>query len=132
MAINWGVDHVARLVSVTATGELKKADIETYLDALESAATLSYRKIFDMGDCRLALTSDDIEGIGVRIRGFESRRPMGPLAVIAASDALYEQARQIEAVVRADRPMRILRDAEAAHAWLAGLLPASDSDIAAD
>ena len=132
MPIYWGVDHGAQLVSVTAAGELRKADIETYLDALESAATLSYRKIFDMGDCRLALTTDDIEGIGVRIRGFESRRPMGPLAVIAASDELYQQARQIEAVVHANRPMRIVRDAEAAHEWLAAILPSKDSDIAAD
>jgi len=43
---------------------------------------------------------------------------MGSVAVIAASDEVYDQFRQFESVVDAQRPMKIFRDAEMAYAWL--------------
>lgn len=119
MPISWGVEHTARLVLATARGELSRADIEQYLDRLAAAATLSYSKVFHMDDCRLALTDDDLAAIGTKVRSFEDTRPMGPVAVIAVSDALYEQARMFDTMVIADRPLRIFRDAGAAYDWLA-------------
>ena len=86
MPIAWGVDHAARLVSARATGELSRADIEAYIDGLVAAATLSYRKVLDMAECRLAVSSDDMAALGARVRGRESKGPMGSVAVIAGSD----------------------------------------------
>jgi hypothetical protein len=57
--------------------------------------------------------------IGARIRGHEAMGPMGSVAVIAGSDELYDQIRQFESVVDADRPLKIFRDADMAYAWLA-------------
>jgi len=48
---------------------------------------------------------------------------MGSLAVIAGSDEVYDQIRQFESVVDADRPLRIFRNAEMAYAWLTVGLP---------
>ncbi len=101
MPIVWGVNHAARLVSAKATGELGRTDIEDYLDGLVAAATLSYRKVLDMAECRLALSGEDMSAIGARIRGHEARGPMGSVAVIAGSDELYDQIRQFESVVDA-------------------------------
>jgi hypothetical protein len=123
MPIIWGVNHAARLVSAKATGKLGRTDIEDYLDGLVAAATLSYRKVLDMGGSRLALSSDDMSAIGARIRGHEAMGPMGSVAVIAGSDELYDQARQFESVVDAHRPLKIFRDAEMAYAWLTVGLP---------
>lgn len=123
MPIGWGVDHAARLVSASAKGVLSRQDIETYLDDLAAAATLSYRKVFHMGDCRLALSPEDMIAIGARIRAFESIDPMGRVAVIACSPELYDQARLFETVVVAERPLRIFRHAEAAYEWLTAGLP---------
>ena len=123
MPIVWGVNHAARLVTVKATGELSRTDIEEYLDALVAAATLSYRKVLDMTECRLALGGDDMAAIGARIRGHETMGPMGSVAVIAGSDELYDQIRHFESVVHAHRPLRIFRDAEVAYAWLTVGLP---------
>jgi len=123
MPIMWGVNHAARLVSAKATGELGRTDIEEYLDGLVAAATLSYRKVLDMAGSRLALNDDDMSDIGARIRGHEAMGPMGSVAVIAASDEVYDQFRQFESVVDAQRPMKIFRDAEMAYAWLAVGLP---------
>ena len=118
MPIVWGVNHAARLVSAKATGELGRTDIEDYLDGLAAAATLSYRKVLDMAGSRLALSKDDMSAIGARIRGHEAMGPMGCVAVIAGSDELYDQIRQLESVVDADRPLKIFRDADMAYAWL--------------
>jgi hypothetical protein len=123
MPIVWGVNHAARLVSAKATGELDRTDIEDYLDGLEAAATLSYRKVLDMTQSRLALSSDDMAALGVRIREHESMRPMGSVAVIAGSEELYDRIRLFESVVDAHRQLKIFRNAEMAYAWLAVGLP---------
>ncbi len=123
MPIAWGVNHAARLVSAKATGELGRTDIEDYFDGLVAAATLSYRKVLDMAECRLALSGDDMLAIGRRIRDHEAMGPMGSVAVIAGSDELYDQIRLFESVVDADRPLKIFRDAEMAYAWLTVGLP---------
>ena len=123
MPIVWGVNHAARLVSAKAKGELGRTDIEDYLDGLVAAATLSYRKVLDMADSHLALSSDDMAAIGARIHAHEAMGPMGSVAVIAGSDEVYDQFRHFESVVDAHRPMKIFRDAEMAYAWLTVGLP---------
>jgi hypothetical protein len=123
MPIAWGVNHAARLVTAKATGELSRTDIEDYLDGLVAAATLSYRKVLDMTSSCLALSHDDVSAIGARIRAHEARGRMGSVAVIAGSDELYDQIRQFDSVVGAQRPLKIFRNAEMAYAWLAVGLP---------
>ena len=123
MPIVWGVNHAARLVSAKATGELGRTEFEDFLDGLVAAATLSYRKVLDMDGSRLALSGEDMEAIGARIRAHEAMGPMGAVAFIAASDELYDQVRRYESVVDADRPLKIFRDAEMAYAWLTVGLP---------
>lgn len=123
MPIMWGVNHAARLVSAKANGELSRAEIEDYLDGLMTAATLSYRKVLDMAESRLALSADDMAVLGARIRAHESVGPMGSVAVIAGSDEVYDQVRLFESVVHAQRSLRVFRDAEKAYAWLTVELP---------
>jgi hypothetical protein len=123
MPVVWGVDHAARLVSAKATGELSRSDIEDYLDGLVAAATLSFRKVLDMAESRLALSAEDMAALGARIRGHESMGPMGSVAIIAGSDEIYDQVRLFESVVDAQRPLKIFRDAEMAYAWLNVGLP---------
>jgi hypothetical protein len=125
MPIVWGVHHATRTVMATASGELRLADIEHYLDGLAAAATLSYRKVFDLTQGRLALSTDEMLALGARIRGLESRGSMGKVAIIAVADEAYQQARLFETLVVADRPLKIFRDAEAAHEWLRVELPAN-------
>ena len=125
MPIVWGVHHATCTVVATARGELRLADLEHYLDGLAAAATLSYRKVFDLTQGQLALSRDDMLALGERIRGLESMAPMGKVAVIAVADEAHRQARLLATHVIADRPLKIFRDAEAAYAWLRVDLPAN-------
>ena len=77
MPIVWGVHHATRTVVATARGELRLADLEHYLEGLAAAATLSYRKVFDLTHGQLALSRDDMLALGERIGGLESMAPMG-------------------------------------------------------
>ena len=125
MPMVWGVHHATRTVVATASGELRLADLEHYLDGLAAAATLSYRKVFDLTHGQLALSRDDMLALGARIRGLETMGPMGKVAVIAVADEAHRQARLLATHVIADRPLKIFRDAEAAHEWLRAELPAN-------
>jgi hypothetical protein len=119
MPITWGVNHDNRVVSATGRGVLTKRDFDNYLDDLAAAATLSFGKIFHMAPgCRLQLSKDDLVAVGARIRSHEVHQLMGRVAVVAASEELYEQAEKFNSKVLAERPLRIFRDVASALAWL--------------
>ena len=118
MSIIWGVDHGARMVVATARGVLRKKDFEDYLDGLSGAAVFSLRKIFDMGQASLDLSEADMMAIGALIRDHVSAGPAGPVAVVAAADQAYSQAKQLASLVAADRPLEVFRETSAAREWL--------------
>ena len=118
MPVRWTIDHSARLIVATAEDVLCSEDIENYLDGVAAAATLSYRKLFDMTHCWPALREEDMPALGARIRNHEARGRMGEVVIVAVSDEAYQQARLFEALVVADRPLKIVRDTRAAYAWL--------------
>jgi hypothetical protein len=119
MPITWGVNHDTRVVSATGNGVLTKRDFDNYLDDLAAAATLSFGKIFHMAPgSHLQLSKDDLVAVGARIRSHEVNQLMGRVAVVAASDELYEQAEKFNSKVLAERPLRIFRDIASALVWL--------------
>lgn len=118
MPILWAIDHPTRLVVATAKGVLRLKDIEDYLEGMALAATLSYRKLFDMTQCSPALSKEDMFALGARVRDFNSMGAMGPAAIVAASDETYQQARLIESFAVADRPLKIFRELQTARDWL--------------
>jgi hypothetical protein len=118
MPIIWGVDHGARMVVARAQGVLRKKDFEDYLDGLSGGAIFSLRKIFDMGSASLDLDEADMMAIGALIRDHVSAGPAGAVAVVAVADQAYSQAKQLAAVVTADRPLEVFRETSAAREWL--------------
>jgi hypothetical protein len=122
------VSHSTRSVVISATGVIRLADIEECVRAIAMPATLSYRKLVDLGQAELAFGRDGIIGLSRYIREHRGTGPMGALAIVVGSDAIEQQARQFKSMEVADRPLRIFRDVEAARAWLdtqtSPLLPA--------
>jgi len=126
MPLTWGIDHRTRMVVATVAGILGLEDFEAALDELARPATLSYRKLVDLTHCSSALGTGDMLDLNARIRGYSSMSTLGALAIVAASDENYRQARLFEALDGTDRQIGIFRDTAAARAWLDGLpLPTS-------
>jgi hypothetical protein len=118
MPVLWAIDHLNRLVVATAKGELHLKDIENYLDGVARAATLSYRKLFDMTQGSPALSKQDRLALAARLRDYNGTNAMGPAAIVALPNESYQQARLFETLTVADRPLKIFGDLQAARDWL--------------
>ena len=110
MPVQWTVSHPTRLVIAVARGNLRLLDIEHYLDDVVTANALAYRKIFDMTQATPTLSDDDLMALGARIRAYIALGKIGPLAIVATTDASYQQARMFAALAEADRPINIFRE----------------------
>lgn len=121
MPVQWTVSHPTRLIVAVARGDLGLADIEGYLDEVVASDTLAYRKIFDMTHATPRLDDDALMALGARIRAYRALGEMGPLAIVATTQASYEQAHIFAALAEADRPLQIFRDLHEARRWLDGL-----------
>ncbi len=121
MPVQWTVSHPTRLIVAIARGDLELADIETYLDEVVASRVLGYRKIFDMTDSTPQLDDDALMALGARIRAYRALGEMGPLAIVAMTQASYEQAHIFAVLAEANRPIQIFHDREQARRWLDGL-----------
>jgi hypothetical protein len=118
MPVQWTVSHPKRLVIAVAKGELRLQDIEDYLDGVVTVDALSYRKIFDTTDATINLSEDDMMALGARVRAYIVMGRIGPLAIVAATDKSYQQARMFAALAVADRPIKIFGELHTARHWL--------------
>jgi hypothetical protein len=118
MPMQWTISHPTRLVMAVAEDDLVLKDIEDYLDAVVAAGALSYRKIFDTTGTSVHLSEDDLMALGARIRAYIPLGRIGPLAIVAATENSYGQARMFTTLAVADRPVRIFRELQAACKWL--------------
>ena len=118
MPVQWTVSHPTRLIVAVARGDLGLTDIEGYLDEVVASDTLAYRKIFDMTHATPKMDDDALMALGARIRAYRALGKMGPLAIVATTQASYEQAHIFAALAEADRPLQIFRDLHEARRWL--------------
>ena len=118
MPVQWTVSRPTRLVIAVAKGDLRRLDIESYLDGVITADALAYRKIFDMTQATPSLSEDDLMALGARIRAYIALGQLGPLAIVATTDKSYQQARMFAALAEADRPLKIFRELHQARQWL--------------
>ena len=120
MPLHWTVSHPRRLVIALARGRLGFDEVDGYLAALARERALGYRKIFDITHAPGSLTPDTISALAQRVQGLGERATPGPLAIVAASDESYRQARQVAAEAVARRPLTLFREMHAARRWLDG------------
>jgi hypothetical protein len=64
------------------------------------------------------LSDDDLMALGARIRAYVVLGKIGPLAIVATTDASHQQARMFAALAKADRPIKIFRELHLARQWL--------------
>jgi hypothetical protein len=70
MPLHWTIDSKGELVTVVADGDVTRADADAYLDAMEGAGAIGYRKLFDGMAGTIAMDTEDLLAVGVRVRSF--------------------------------------------------------------
>lgn len=122
MPLHWTVDSKERLVITIADGDVTREDVDIFIQAMNGAGTLSYRKLFDGSRGETNMTPDDMLAIGVQIRARHSvgGKP-GPLAVVMPPGKADLVSRVLGILATADRPMRIFAEAEPARRWIENL-----------
>jgi hypothetical protein len=120
MPVIWQISHPERLVVARCDGAITLKDMERYLDDVVVSDALPYAKIFDLGTATVPeLGEADMLALGARIRAYPALAKVGPIAIIAASDVLYDHAQMFAALADVERPLQIFRAEEPARKWLA-------------
>lgn len=120
MPVHWTISHPSRLVVAVAKEEVTVADIEQYFAGVTDGGAMSYRKIFEITHTPDALSEDNLKALGRRVVYYAQHGQVGPVAIVAASDASYAQAQVFAEAARVSRPLMIFRELHAARRWLDG------------
>jgi hypothetical protein len=118
MPVHWTISHPSRLVIAVAKDEVKVEDIEKYFTGVTTEGAMAYRKIFEIGASAMALSEDNLKGLGQRVVLYAQHGQVGPIAIVAGSDETFSQAQVFAGAATADRPLRIFREMHAARRWL--------------
>lgn len=120
MPLSWKIDSREGLVTVLAEGDVTRAEMESYLDAVVGAGALGYRKLFDGRSSHISMPPEELLAIGHRFRSLHDG-PVGPLALVVSPDKWEKMERVAGMLAAANRPMRIFKTLKPAQRWIEGL-----------
>ena len=118
MPVHWTISHPSRLVIAVAKDEVKAEDIEKYFTGVTAEGAMAYRKIFEIGAEPMAVSDDGLKSLGQRVVLYAQHGQVGPVALVAGSDASFAQAQVFAAAATAGRPLQIFRERHDARRWL--------------
>jgi hypothetical protein len=118
MPVHWTISHPNRLVVAVAKDEVIVRDIEQYFAGVTAEGGMSYRKIFEITHTPMALSEENLRALGARMIYYAEHGQVGPVAIVAASEASYAQAQLFAQAARVSRPLQIFREMHAAREWL--------------
>jgi hypothetical protein len=114
----WVIDSRERLVAATADGDVRREEVEAYLDAMAGSGAGTYRKLFDGSRGESLMSAEDIMALAVRMRDMQQAGQAGPLAIVMPRDKYDTFARMLGILAVPERPMQFFSDAASARAWL--------------
>ena len=120
MPIRLTIDHPGRNARAVSGGTVSRGDLENYFDAVSVAGAGPYPKLFDMADADFAIGDTDMLLIAARIRAYAQSggEPIGPVAIVAATQKGVDQAELFAVLATADRPLLVFRTVAEAEQWL--------------
>ena len=118
MPVHWTVSHPSRLVVAIAKDDVTPADIERYFAGITADGAMAYAKIFEITHTPTALNEDNLKALGERVIYYARNGQIGPVAIVAASDESFHQAKIFAAAAKVRRPLAIFRELHAAREWL--------------
>ena len=118
MPLHWLISSREQLATVTGEGPVGRSDIEAWLEIVDGANLLPFRKLVDLGAATLQLGPEDMMALGVRFRAHHAS-PMGPLALVLPPEVPDTIERGLGILAAGPRPMRLFRSLARARRWLA-------------
>jgi len=118
MPLHWSVSHPHRLVIAIAKGEVQAKEVERYLEDIFAQGGGPYRKMFDVSQTETAFDESVLKGFAEWVRRHALHGPLGPIAIVAASDETFRQAGVFAEAATVDRPIKIFREQHEARRWL--------------
>jgi hypothetical protein len=118
MPVHWTISHPQRLVVAVAKEQVTVSDIEQYFAGVTAAGAMAYAKIFEITHTPMSLSEENLKALGQRVMLYAQHGQVGPLAIVAATDESYAQARTFASAAIARRPLQIFREMHAARQWL--------------
>jgi hypothetical protein len=111
-------------VLATVGAGTRRGDFLKILTEIAAAKAAGYRKIVDIRFMPLDFKISDFRAFGQAVIAWaQGTDKLGPTALIAGSEVAQEFARLFNEHARADRPLRIFTDIDAARAWLDEVAP---------
>lgn len=122
MPVHWEIDQQQKLVTVVAEGDVTRAEVEAYLDAIGQGGLYGYNKLFDGTRAATRMTSEEILALGARMRALHAEgHPMGALAAVVPDLQVEAVSRVLGMLAAADRPMRVFHQVGPARKWIRSL-----------
>jgi hypothetical protein len=118
MPVHWTISHSARLVVAVAKEQVSVQDMEQYFAGVTADGGMSYRKIFEITHSPMALSEENLRALGQRVVLYAKHGQIGPVAIVAASDESYAQAKIFADAANVNRPLAIFRELHVARRWL--------------
>lgn len=118
MPLHWDMHPEQQLIVVTAEGEVTLAELWPFLTEIRPPEKMAWRKLADLRDLRVALTAEEVNAVGIRIRSINFLGEVGPLAVIMPKVNPEGVMRLLGFLAAADRPMLIAETFEEAQRWI--------------
>jgi hypothetical protein len=119
MPLTWKIDAENQLMTGVGEGDITRAEVDAFLDAMDNGGAMPFRKIFEARFATTTMAPENILALGARMRGYHATGAnMGPLALVLPPDKVELVQRVIGMLAIADRPMKVFTSTLAARRWL--------------
>ena len=118
MPVRCDISHFERIAVGVSEGVVILRDLENFLDQLERAGAINYKKIFDASFGTVALNEADWTILAAEVGAYMDKRALGPLAVVAISGSNGELANRLAGLKSGNRAAKIFRSIREARHWL--------------
>jgi hypothetical protein len=117
MPIDLGINHLDRMVTAVAHGNITRDEVEGFARELFEVGLFHYKKLVDISAAISQLTSEDLAVFAARFRDRPKTIRSGPVAIVVDAKR-GEMGRLIVELTRKDRPTRIFHNIHEARKWL--------------
>ncbi len=118
MPIKWTISHDDKIVEFHVLPEVELDEIRACFVGLMAANAVPYRKLIDLSFASLTHGAAGIKLVGERMREIAKTMPVGPVAVVVASELAVDLVEEFNRQGSLKRPLKVFYDTKLARAWL--------------